>query len=153
LFASNFASRRAPQIARCFAWLESARYRETIARHYHAKQAVQSPFVCWGLLSETLLSLALDCIAADHLRLYFTRLLQDLQMNRTGLPDLIQLMPAARSYCLIEVKGPGDRLQDNQRRWLHFCVAHALPAQVCHVDWQGREAAAGSSGVEHLGAL
>ncbi|MBV9912575.1 MAG: VRR-NUC domain-containing protein [Sinobacteraceae bacterium] len=158
LFASNFASRRATQIAHCFAHLESTGYREIIEHHYHARQDVQSPFVCWGLLSEALLDLALECIAPDHLRLYFTRLLQDLQMNHTGLPDLIQLVPGTRSYRLIEVKGPGDRLQDNQRRWLHFCVAHALPAQVLHVGWQGRAAAgraavADAGGVEHLGAL
>jgi len=36
---------------------------------------------------------------------------------------------------MIEVKGPGDRLQDNQLRWLEFCREHGLPVDVCHVRW------------------
>jgi hypothetical protein len=34
---------------------------------------------------------------------------------------------------MVEVKGPGDRLQDNQLRWLEFCRQHGLPVAVCHV--------------------
>jgi hypothetical protein len=34
---------------------------------------------------------------------------------------------------LIEVKGPGDRLQNNQRRFLEFCVSHGMPVSVCYV--------------------
>jgi VRR-NUC domain len=37
--------------------------------------------------------------------------------------------------CWIEVKGPGDRLQDNQQRWMEFCVEQNLPVTVCHVRW------------------
>ncbi|HBQ05252.1 MAG: VRR-NUC domain-containing protein, partial [Pseudomonadota bacterium] len=68
------------------------------------------------------------------------RLLSDLKHNRAGLPDLIQLMPDAPAgkprYRMIEVKGPGDRLQDNQRRWIDFFCRHDMPVEVCHVRWQ-----------------
>lgn len=37
---------------------------------------------------------------------------------------------------MIEVKGPGDRLQDNQLRWLAFCEEHGMPVTVCYVQWQ-----------------
>jgi hypothetical protein len=53
--------------------------------------------------------------------------------NRTGFPDLIQFWPEERRYRMIEVKGPGDRLQDNQRRLLEFCCVHGMPVSVCHV--------------------
>jgi hypothetical protein len=36
---------------------------------------------------------------------------------------------------MIEVKGPGDRLQDNQQRWIEFCLSHEIPVAVCHVRW------------------
>lgn len=36
---------------------------------------------------------------------------------------------------MIEVKGPGDRLQDNQLRWLEFCGDHQMPVTVCYVRW------------------
>ena len=55
--------------------------------------------------------------------------------NRAGMPDLIQFWPAERRYRMIEVKGPGDRLQDNQKRWLAFCAQHGMPVDVCYVRW------------------
>ena len=94
----------------------------------------------WGVLSEPLLTAALSCLPAAHLRACFIRLLSDLKHNRAGLPDLIQLMPDAPAgkprYRMIEVKGPGDRLQDNQRRWIDFFCRHDMPVEVCHVRWQ-----------------
>jgi hypothetical protein len=62
-------------------------------------------------------------------------LLRDIKQNRAGLPDLIQFWPAERRYHLVEVKGPGDRLQDNQRRWLHYCHERGIPVSVCYVQW------------------
>lgn len=41
---------------------------------------------------------------------------------------------------MIEVKGPGDRLQDNQLRWLDFCAEHGMPVSVCYVQWADTEA-------------
>ena len=76
-----------------------------------------------------LLALALDCIPPAHLRLFFTRLLRDLKANRTGLPDLVRFWPAARRYELVEVKAPGDKLQDNQIRWLAYCEAQGIPVR------------------------
>jgi len=35
------------------------------------------------------------------------------------------------------VKGPGDRLQDHQIRWLQFFAGEGIPASVCYVRWQG----------------
>ena len=51
------------------------------------------------------------------------------------MPDLIRFWPAERRYELIEVKGPGDRLQDNQIRWLAYCVQHGMPVRVVDVRW------------------
>ncbi|MOA02526.1 VRR-NUC domain protein [compost metagenome] len=51
------------------------------------------------------------------------------------MPDLIQFWPQHKTYRMIEVKGPGDRLQDNQLRWLEFCHEHQMPVAVCYVQW------------------
>jgi hypothetical protein len=37
---------------------------------------------------------------------------------------------------MIEVKGPGDRLQDNQLRWIDYCAAHGMPVTVCYLQWE-----------------
>ena len=135
LAAPDFAQRRAPWLNASLAELDTDAWRETILRRYADKAGIQSPFVFWGTLTEELLREALHCIPAAHLKLFFTRLLRDVQANRTGLPDLVRLWPGERRYELIEVKGPGDKLQDNQIRWLRYCAAHGLPVRVCHVRW------------------
>ena len=96
---------------------------------------VQSAFVTWGLLSEELLTLALACIPASHLKKWFKRILLDIRAHRSGFPDLIQFWPSKARYQMIEVKGPGDRLQDNQRQWFEYCAQHNMPVKLCHVQW------------------
>ena len=140
LYREDFVGQRQAEIDACLAQLEDGRYRATILATWQDKQGLASPFVHWGVLSEPLVTMALDCLPAAHLRGCFTRLLGDLKHNRAGLPDLIQLMPAAADgeprYRMIEVKGPGDRLQDNQRRWIDFFCRQEMPVEVCHVRWQ-----------------
>jgi VRR-NUC domain len=72
---------------------------------------------------------ALLCILPAHLKLWFVRLARDIRANRTGFPDLIRFWPAQRRYEMVEVKGPGDRLQD-QIRWLAYCADTA-----CRFAW------------------
>lgn len=139
LLRPEFASRRETLFAQCLARLEVPEgehgYRAVIRRTYHDKHGLESAFVQWEALDEALLEMALACLPAAHLRLWFERLLRDVRANRAGMPDLIQFRPEQGDYRMIEVKGPGDRLQDNQRRWLAFCARHAMPLDVCHVTW------------------
>ena len=135
LYSPDFYQRRAHLFDACLAQLESDAYRATILENFVGKHGLQSPFVFWGALTPALLDQALDCLPAEHLRHWFRRLLQDIKANRTGMPDLIQFFPEQRGYRMIEVKGPGDRLQDNQLRWLDFCAEHGMPVHVCYVKW------------------
>jgi hypothetical protein len=135
LHTCAFHSRRAAQFAACLGQLECDDYRHTIRRNFEQKTGIQSPFVFWDVISETLLRSALDCLPPEHLQACFGRILASIRTNTSGLPDLVQFWPAERRYRLIEVKGPGDRLQDNQIRWLTFCVAHGIPVSVCQVSW------------------
>ncbi|MCG6659695.1 VRR-NUC domain-containing protein [Halomonas campisalis] len=140
LYREDFVARRRERFAACLARLDDGRYREAIRGTWRAKHGIASPFVHWERLDEPLLDQALACLPAEHLRACCERLLADLKANRAGLPDLIQFLPEAAPgeprYRLIEVKGPGDRLQDNQRRWLAFFHAQGMPAAVCHVRWR-----------------
>ena len=136
LHSPDFHARRAQAFARCLEQLDSDAWRATINRNYAEKSGIASPFVAWEAIDETLIGLALDCIPPAHLKACFTRMLFDVRSNCNGLPDLIQFHPAERRYRMIEVKGPGDRLQDNQIRWLEHFAAHGIPASVCHVSWE-----------------
>jgi hypothetical protein len=111
---------------------------------WQEKAGLQSPFVSWDYLGWDIVELALDCIPVAHLKLWCRRILQDVKDNRTGFPDLIQFRPnesdPERRYNMIEVKGPGDRLQDNQLRWIEYCAAHGMPVTVCYLVWEQQEA-------------
>ncbi len=140
LHNEDFHARRADLFQACLAELDDGRYRQTIRERYASKWNVQSPFVFWGALSGELLDQALDCLPAAHLKHWFSRLLLDIKANRAGMPDLIQFWPQDRTYRMIEVKGPGDGLQDNQLRWLEFCHEHQMPIAVCYVQWAEQSA-------------
>jgi hypothetical protein len=140
LLNEDFHPRRAQLFHACLSELDDGRYLETIRARFAAKWGVQSPFVFWGALNAELLEQALACVPAEHLKHWFNRLLLDIKANRAGMPDLIQFWPQHKTYRMIEVKGPGDRLQDNQLRWLEFCHAHQMPVAVCYVQWAEQDA-------------
>jgi hypothetical protein len=135
LYTPDFHRRREREFAACFAQLASGEYQQTIRRNFVRKMGIQSAFVSWGWVTEELLDVALECLPAAHLEHCFHRILRDVKTNRAGFPDLIQFWPRERRYRMIEVKGPGDRLQDNQIRWLEYCASHGMPVSVCHVRW------------------
>lgn len=143
LYREDFVARRRALFDACLARLDDGSYREVIRATWREKHGLASPFVHWGALDQGRLEQALACLPTAHLRVCFERLLGDLKANRAGLPDLIQFLPEAPEgqprYRLIEVKGPGDRLQDNQRRWMTFFHAHDIPVAVCHVCWTVHE--------------
>jgi hypothetical protein len=135
IYSSDFFHRRERAFAACFAQLGTGAYRDTILATFARKTGIQSAFVSWGLMTEALLIAALDCLPPAHLEHCFHRIVRDVKTNRAGFPDLIQFWPRERRYRMIEVKGPGDRLQDNQIRWLDYCASRGMPVSVCHVRW------------------
>ena len=135
LYSPTFRARRSEVFHECLSALETNTHAARIRETFAAKQGTQSPFVSWGLLNDGLLEHALACIPAADLRALFERLLDNLAENRSGLPDLVQFWPNEKRYRMVEVKGPRDRLQDNQLRWMAFCSNHEISVAVCHVRW------------------
>ncbi|MET0280809.1 MAG: VRR-NUC domain-containing protein [Steroidobacteraceae bacterium] len=135
LFTPEFRVRRAALLDAQLALLDADAHRDVIWRNYHAKTGISSRLVRWGRLRPQVLSLALACIPPAHLKLIFAEMLEDLEHHRTGLPDLVLFRRDQPSYQLLEVKAPGDRLQDNQRRWMEFFARQGIPAAVCTVTW------------------
>lgn len=135
LHRADFHTRRSELFATCLARLDDGSYRDAMRRTHAEKFGIQSPFVFWELLDAERLEQALACLPPAHLAAWFRRLLADVRENRAGMPDLIQFWPREGRYRMIEVKGPGDRLQDNQKRWLAFCAEHGMPVSVCYVEW------------------
>nr|WP_229721876.1 VRR-NUC domain-containing protein [Marinobacterium nitratireducens] len=135
LYRGDFLERRRALFDDSLKLLDSGEYRQQILDTWTRKAGISNPMLYWPLLPRELIERALDCIPPHHLRAVFERMLTDLREYRSGLPDLIQLWPDERRYRLIEVKGPGDRLQDHQRRWLGFMREQQMDVAVCHVKW------------------
>jgi hypothetical protein len=135
MYQENFISNR-PDIRSLWQCLDEGAHKEHILSVWQEKNGTTNHFVHWTFLEKELIELALHCIPARHLKMIFERLLFDIKNNRSGLPDLIQFYPETQTYRMIEVKGPGDRIQDNQQRWLDYFAANNIPAEVCFVNWQ-----------------
>lgn len=104
---------------------------------YHSYAAYQCRWVDWRRLDPVLLQQVTGVVPADHLLAVWRRMLFDPRENRRGFPDLIALGESVGDYCLIEVKGPGDALQESQKRWLRFFGQQGIPARVAWVSWEG----------------
>lgn len=135
LFHPTFAAVRETLIAQCFERLEQPSLRDRLLSCWKEKQGIQNPFVFWGHLDETLIDQAIAHIPTSHWRSVFSRMLADLKTNRSGFPDLIAFDQQQGSYTLLEVKAPGDRVQDNQARWMDHFLRHGIPCEVIHVSW------------------
>src|SRR5690554_381055 len=144
LVREDFVSRRQAAFDQRFAALKNGSYRQKILDTYAAKQGITNPFVVWPALDEELLNLALDRIPTADLQIMFERILLNIREHRSGFPDLIKFSMEIDEnkprYEMIEVKGPGDRLQDHQVRWLHFFARKGIAASVCYLRWQDSEA-------------
>lgn len=134
LFRPDFVSRRQALIEERLATLDSGEYRDRIRDCWQQKFGLSCPLVHWPALPETLLTLALEVIPSAHLDAIFRHLLSDLRHHRSGMPDLILFNTRAGSYQLVEVKGPGDRLQDNQRLTIQRLLEAGVPVQLAHIE-------------------
>lgn len=135
LNSSQFYNARSGAIEAKLADIDSGTWcKSNLLRRYVAKEPLQNRLVHWRYISLPLLRRALRVIPDRHWYLILSRMIRDLPASRTGLPDLI-CFEQGGGYRLIEVKGPGDRLQDSQKRWLSYFSKHHIPAQELHVDW------------------
>ncbi|USE38406.1 VRR-NUC domain-containing protein [Endozoicomonas sp. SCSIO W0465] len=107
----------------------------TLLATFNEKQGISNRLVHWPALSPELITLAVSLIPVDQLRAMFQRLIFDIAHNRTGFPDLILFDPENSRYQWLEVKGPGDKLQENQKLWLVFFQENGIPAEVVYVRW------------------
>ncbi len=133
LFWPDFVARRETAIQAKLKALESGDYRRLIRKTWQEKSGIHCALIHWEVLTPELLDLCLTQIPAQHLQSIFAHLLKDLRHHRSGMPDLTVFENG--SYRLVEVKGPGDRLQDHQRLWLEAFCAMGVDVSVLHVKY------------------
>ncbi len=119
--------------------MEQPGWTEKLWHHFHHKQGIANPFVFWDWITPELIELSLRIIPASHLRAIFRQISLHPGFYGSGFPDLIRFSTQPEPdfrYELIEVKGPGDRLQANQRRWFARFQEVGIPARLLNVSWQ-----------------
>jgi hypothetical protein len=130
----DFYSRRRAAIDGRLRLLAEGDLEAEILEAYDRYFEISNRWVNWRYLPRDMLQQALRLIPAQHWLSMWQRILFDPQANRSGFPDLL-VLDAERGYCFIEIKGPGDQLQLNQKRWLRFFQQQGIPAQVTWVQW------------------
>lgn len=135
MFEQGFRERREGAIDRRLASLRRSDLAQTLLQAYEACYPYFCHWTDWRYVTADLVATACRVIPRPHLLAIFERLLFDPRENRSGFPDLVALGKEPGDYCLIEVKGPGDALQDGQKRWLRYFAAHDIPARVAWVSW------------------
>ena len=131
----SFAVRRADLLMARFEELDSpSRFTDRVFDAHERHQGKSNPLVRWGRFSPELLSLALERIPVGHWRAMFQRILSDTRDNTAGFPDLV-LFREQGGYEFIEVKGPGDVLQQNQLRWMQYFNQYDIPCRVVNIRW------------------
>jgi hypothetical protein len=114
LFRPEFRRRRARPSEERLRHIESTpSWPEEMLRLYDRKEGTASDLVHWRFLPRELVERSV------HLILF--------------APSRRRKAPP---YELIEVKGPGDQLQINQRRWLRYFSSHGIPYRLIRVQWR-----------------
>ncbi|KAK9068699.1 hypothetical protein SSX86_012814 [Deinandra increscens subsp. villosa] len=93
--------------------------------------------VNWNRHSLTELRAVVTCIGSRCMAIICRHLAQDYRSWSSGMPDLL-LWRFHSDYSgeakLVEVKGPRDRLSEQQRAWLLFFMDSGFNAEVCRVN-------------------
>jgi hypothetical protein len=124
LYEPDFVSLRAQEIAGIESRIGSnADLATHLQKISHAKQGIANPLVSWGLLQTISLEQWLEALPGDWIRALSHFLIRNLKDYRKGFPDLFVSHPDGTAE-FVEVKGPGDQLQPQQRAW--FETFHGL---------------------------
>ncbi|MGI9274819.1 MAG: VRR-NUC domain-containing protein [Endozoicomonas sp.] len=135
LLTPDFYQKRSGMISQRLTELGETSMLPGLKKTFREKQGIANSLVNWSLLSKELVEQAVRHIPKEHLLLMIKKLMQDITHNRNGFPDLILFDPSGGAYRWVEVKGPSDRLQENQKRWFQFFLTHGMPCEVVHVEW------------------
>jgi len=135
-YDSEFMERRNSLLTERFLEIDdSLRFSARVMENFDKQWGKSNPMVRWSGISYEILSLALKRIPSEHWRAMFNRMLTDPQENMAGFPDLILFRDNDSFYEFIEVKGPGDTVQQNQLRWMQYFTKNRIPCRVVNVRW------------------
>ncbi|EMD38241.1 hypothetical protein CERSUDRAFT_93772 [Gelatoporia subvermispora B] len=89
--------------------------------------------VRWDLFTSEDLIQIVECLGGEALAVICRLLCEEYDTRTSGVPDLIVWNTKTSDCRFVEVKGPGDSLQENQKTWIDVLSQAGIPVEVCHV--------------------
>ncbi len=127
LYWEDFVDARADSIAECTRALEANPH--SLLDTWRAKHGIACALVSWPLLSREALVKVIEAVPSTALAAFVREIIGDLTNTRTGFPDLF-VVHQDGAYEFVEVKGPNDSLQPQQRAWFARLRRLGMPARV-----------------------
>ena len=93
------------------------------------KRGIACRGINWDLLTDDVLKSLLAVISTQTIQKLLTIMKQDLRQTWSGFPDLTVIREDS-TVEFVEVKGPNDRLQVNQRIWLRSLIEQDVPVSL-----------------------
>ena len=106
-----------------------ASIRSTLTSIYDEKRGIANPLFSWNKFTKEVLRQSVRCISEKTIRDLLSVIRNDLNQFKTGFPDLV-LFYESGAYEFVEVKGPGDRVQSNQRLWMEMLMTKNIPVRL-----------------------
>ncbi len=133
LFTSEFRSKRNTAFEQRMAELQTANLQSIVSDMYKLKYTTANALINWKYLDPAHLDLITGLIPRSDILAVMDLMSNNLKDLKTGFPDLVVFDPEKLTYCLVEVKGPGDQLRPNQKRMLRFFEHKSIPYKVLYV--------------------
>lgn len=136
LFTPDFKAKREKEIAQIIERIKTEEgWKDRVIHTYEKKYLTANFLVSWNRISKKQIQDLVQNVPDTHICLILTRMAGNLSDFTSGFPDLLLFYPEEYVYKLIEVKGPGDQLRPNQKRWLRFFEKNDIPYSVVKVRW------------------
>jgi hypothetical protein len=135
LYTEDFYLNRKAQIKKRLNWIGSKGWIETVLERYSQKKGTANHLVRWKQIKKSEVGRVLKRVPPEHIKAVMQRMSKSLRLHSSGFPDLFVYHPRKRDYCLVEIKGPGDQLQQSQKRWLRYFKEKNIPCKVLKVSY------------------
>ena len=136
LFSASFREKRDKAICKRLQEINERSWAEKLLYTFDLRYNIACHLISWKRIEKKQLDLLLSIVPVVDLMKILDRMSFNLKDMKTGFPDLIIFDLKNHAYNLIEVKGPGDQLRPNQKRWLRYFEKNNIPYKVADIKWK-----------------
>ncbi|KAL1944729.1 hypothetical protein VTO73DRAFT_3159 [Trametes versicolor] len=117
--------------------IKDGRAAEILEAAYDEHQGKMCVGVRWDLFEKDDLLGIVKGLKANGLAIICKLMCEEYAARTGGVPDLILWHPTDNTTKFVEVKGPNDSLQENQKVWIDVLSRAGVEVELCHVHEEG----------------